>query len=616
MWGIFFEDINRSGDGGLYAELVKNSSFDFPESFMGWSTLPSRRAYDRSEVFHVLNRIDQKANPKFLRVTKNRNETVALTNESFGGLYLSQKQSLVLSISCQQVQPGLQMEALLLNGAGKEIGKALLTPSTKNYWQEITARITTTDSAKNGRIQIKFTGNGILDLDRVSLFPSQTWKGRKNGLRMDMAEKLAALKPGFFRFPGGCIVEGDKLTNRYDWKTTIGPLDQRKLIENIWQNRMEGRELPDYFQSFGLGFYEYFQLCEDIGASPMPIINCGMSCQFNAGELVPLTQLQPFIQDALDLIEFANGETSTKWGKIRADLGHPAPFAMKYLGVGNENWGPQYLERLKLFTTAIKSKYPEIQLVNSTGYAPDPQFPYMDSALRQQKVDIIDEHYYQTIPWMLSNATKYDRYDRKGPKIFIGEYACMSEKVGSQLNKNTLLTALAEACFMTGLERNADIVTMAAYAPLFAHVKDWQWTPNMIWFDNASSYATPNYYVQQLFSLNKGTHVVNITEQDKSLTGQDSIWASAVVDENRKELVIKIINPSAQTKRRMIQLKDLSEKPGMATLLQLGGQPANTVNNFNKEIIKPVEKQLIVSDKEIELNIPAFSMQIIRLSIR
>lgn len=616
MWGLFYEDINRSGDGGLYAELIKNNSFDFPDPFMGWNSEPSRRNYARNEVFQVMNRMGQTNNPKFLRVTKSKQEKILLSNESYGGLTTASGKTFTLSIVCKQVTPGLQIESSLLNASGKVIGKAILAPSNNQLWQTLDGSITTTDTALYGKIQLSFIGIGSLDIDRISLFPNDTWMNRQWGLRKDLVQKLYDLQPGFFRFPGGCIVEGKNTENRYQWKNTIGDWDERTLIANQWQEGAAGPALKDYFQSFGLGFYEYFQLCEDLKASPMPIINCGISCQFDAAEIVPMDQMATYVQDALDLIEFANGSAQTKWGKRRASLGHPAPFNMQYLGVGNENWGPQYLERFNLFSKAIKAKYPNIQLVCATGYSPNPQFKYMDSALRSLKVDIIDEHYYQTIPWMMMNAGKYDNYDRKGPKIFIGEYACTSVRIGNKDNKNTLLCALAEACFMTGLERNADIVTMAAYAPLFAHVKDWQWTPNLIWFDNATSYATPSYYVQQLFSKNKGTRVINLTQNGEPLTGKDSIWASAVVDDNKQELIIKLVNPSSTAKRKTIQLVDGSDKPGIATAVILSGSDPNGVNDIREENIKPAEKQLIVSDKKLVTDIPAYGMQVIRISIK
>jgi alpha-L-arabinofuranosidase len=327
-----------------------------------------------------------------------------------------------------------------------------------------------------------------------------------------MVQMLADLKPGFLRFPGGCIVEGPVLAQRYQWKNTIGPVEDRRLQLNRWNNEFTHRPTPDYYQSFGLGFFEFFQLSEDIGAEPLPIVNCGMACQFNSGELCPMDALEPYIQDALDLIEFANGPATSTWGAKRAAMGHTAPFHMKMMGIGNEQWGPQYLERLALFTKAIKAKHPEIVLVAGAGPSPeDERYHFLWPKLREGKADIVDEHCYASPIWFLSNADRYDRFDRDGPKVFFGEYAAQSAPIGSPKNRNNLECALAEAAYMTGLERNADVVRMASYAPLFARVDAWQWKPDLIWTDNFHALATPSYYVQQLFSRNRGDVVLPVS---------------------------------------------------------------------------------------------------------
>ncbi|MBO9203243.1 MULTISPECIES: alpha-L-arabinofuranosidase C-terminal domain-containing protein [Niastella] len=387
-----------------------------------------------------------------------------------------------------------------------------------------------------------------------------------------------------------------------------------KLISNLWQEGAAGKPLPDYFQSFGLGFYEYFQLCEDLKAAALPILNCGLSCQFDAAEVVPMDEMSSYVQDALDLIEFANGDVTTAWGKKRAALGHPESFNMKMLGVGNENWGPQYIERLELFREAIKTKYPYMQLICATGYSPNPQFHFMDSALRKMNVDIIDEHYYQTANWFLMNASKYDHYDRKGPKIFLGEYACMSTRIGSPENKNTLFCALAEAAFMTGVERNADIICMAAYAPLFAHVKDWQWTPNLIWFDNSTSYRTPSYYVQQLFSLNKGTSMASITENGNVIAGSDSIWASAVTDKHTGEVIIKLVNPSGKGKAKKIEVPQLGNSKSTATITVLKADDGNAMNSLGQPLnVVPVSSKVPINNKIISVALPKYSFSVIKI---
>jgi alpha-L-arabinofuranosidase len=334
-------------------------------------------------------------------------------------------------------------------------------------------------------------------------------------LRSDLVEKLSDLKPAFLRFPGGCIVEGSQIDRRYQWKTTIGEQAERKLIINRWNYEFAHRPTPDYFQSFGVGFFEFFQLAEDLGAEPLPILNCGMACQFNTSELVPLDELGPYIQDALDLIEFANGPVTSPWGAKRAAMGHPETFGMKLLGVGNEQWDQQYFDRYALFAKVLKEKHPEIQLISGAGPFPnDAHFKFAWPLLRGLEADIVDEHCYAMPDWFLRSATRYDDYDRNGPKVFMGEYAAQSIDICSPDNRNNLRCALAEAAFMTGLERNSDVVVMSSYAPLFGHEEAWQWRPNLIWFDNLASCATPNYYVQQLFSQNRGDVVLPVELND------------------------------------------------------------------------------------------------------
>jgi len=367
----------------------------------------------------------------------------------------------------------------------------------------------TTDA--KAKLYVLTEGPGTVDLDMISLFPERTWKNRPGGLRADMVQLLADMKPGFLRFPGGCIVEGNVLTNRYQWKTTIGPIEERKLIINRWNFEFRHRPTPDYYQSFGLGFFEYFQLSEDLGAEPLPILNCGMACQFNSGQLVPLDELDPYLQDALDLIEFANGPVTSTWGAQRAAMGHPLPFHLKLLGIGNEQWGPQYVERYAQFHKVLKQRHPEIQLISAAGPSPaDERFDFLWPKMRELKADIVDEHCYANPTWFFTSVNRFDNYDRSGPKVFFGEYAAQSDKIVSVDNKNNWECALSEAAFMTGMERNAEVVRMASYAPLFGHVDGWQWTPNLIWADNLRSYGTPNYHVQSLFAQNRGDVVLPV----------------------------------------------------------------------------------------------------------
>lgn len=615
LWGIFFEDINRGADGGLNADLIKNGSFEFKDPMMGWKPAPKKLPDGIAIIVNTAS--TNPNNPKYLQLDlPTAHDPMGLVNEGFSGMELKKGMNYEFFMRYRQTQPGLNFRIEMLNAAGKAIATAQLKPSnTGTGWQEQSITLTPTDTAQKGRLAIWFEGSGKMNLDMISLYPSDTWKGRPKGLRADMVQVLADMKPGFLRFPGGCIVEGTDLNERYQWKQTIGPREDRKLIINKWNHGVAARPTPDYFQSYALGFLEYFQLCEDIGAVPMPIINCGMSCQFNTSEVVPMDQLDPYIQDALDLIEFSNGGTNTTWGKKRADLGHPAPFGMKWLGIGNENWGPQYIDRLQAFTKAIKQKYPEIQLITSTGYSPNPQFRYMDSVLRKLNVDIIDEHYYHMPNWFFMNAAKYDNYDRKGPKIFLGEYAAQSVRIGSQENKNTLWCALSEAAFMTGMERNADIVEMSAYAPLFAHTDAWQWTPNLVWFNNAQVVPTPSYYVQQLFSVNRGTHVVPLLQNNMPVTGQDSCYATAAIDSVSKELIIKVVNASSQPQKRTFQLTDSKRKSFTGTHTVLKGASPNAANSAAEpSTIKPVQTTLHYK-KGQAIELAPLSVNIIRMKV-
>jgi alpha-L-arabinofuranosidase len=509
MWGIFFEDINFGADGGLYAELVKNRAFAFPDPLMGWIKISPSNA--RGEISVRDGGPFAPTNSHFVRLQSEGTAPFGISNEGFRGMGVRQGEAYHFSAQIRGVagSPGLLVQ---LYGADGSVLDSVPLGELPSNWKQCAATLHPNDTDAKARLALLVEGKGAIDLTMVSLFPEKTWKNRPGGLRVDMVQMLADLKPGFLRFPGGCIVEGSVLERRYQWKNTIGPIEDRKLLINRWNYEFLHRPAPDYFQSFGLGFFEFFQLCEDIGAEPLPILNCGMACQFNSGELVPLDQLDPFIQDALDLIEFANGPATSLWGAKRAAMGHAEPFHMTMLGIGNEQWGPQYIERLALFSKALKDKHPEIQLVASAGPLPaDERFHYLWPKFRELKADIVDEHCYAPPLWFLANAHRYDHYDRNGPKVFFGEYAAQSVAMVSAKNRNNLECALSEAAYLTGLERNADVVRMASYAPLFAHVEGWQWTPNLIWTDNLRVYGTPNYYVQQLFSLNRGDVVLPVT---------------------------------------------------------------------------------------------------------
>jgi alpha-L-arabinofuranosidase len=622
MWGVFFEDINMGADGGIYAELVKNRSFEFAKPMMGWKVLGKPKT---EGDFLVLNRQQAAtANPRFLRITLHNNAkgTLGLSNEGFRGMGIKQEVGYDFSVLYRHASPPIKLHIELLDEAGKNIGGTTVVAAASKAWQKATGTFKAMATAQKAKLNIWVEGDGAIDLDMVSLFPQDTWKGRPGGMRADMIQMLADMKPGFLRFPGGCIVEGFDLSQRYRWKNTIGPIEERQLVINRWNFEFAHRPAPDYFQTFGLGFFEYFQLAEDIGAEPLPILNAGMACQFNTAELVPLEDLGTYVQDALDLIEFANDDSSTRWGRERVKMGHPDPFHLKFLGVGNENWGPQYIERLKVFTKAIKEKYPEIQLVNSAGTDPEFSpfsengFSYLDSELRKMKVDIIDEHFYRRPEWFFQNAARYDKYPRNGPKIFAGEYAAQSQKPATAGNKNNWQSALSEAAFMTGMERNADVVVRASYAPLFAHVDAWQWTPDMVWIDNLKSYGTPNYYVQQLFSINKGTSVVPLLQEGKPLAGQDSLYASATIDKTTNELILKLVNASANPVSKTIAVDGVKKLGSAANITELKGKDLDAVNSLSEpEKVAPKESRIKVSGKKLSLPLAPYSFTVVRVKM-
>jgi alpha-L-arabinofuranosidase len=435
-----------------------------------------------------------------------------------------------------------------------------------------------------------------------------------------MVQALADLHPGFLRFPGGCIVEGSVLERRYQWKNTIGPIEERKLLINRWNYEFLHRPTPDYFQSFGLGFFEFFQLCEDIGAEPLPILNCGMACQFNSGELCPLDQLDTYIQDALDLIEFANGATNTTWGAKRAAMGHPEPFNMKMLGVGNEQWGAQYIERYAKFAAALKAKYPEIKLISAAGPDPaDERFKFAWSKLRELNADIVDEHSYAKPEWFFSNTHRYDNYDRNGPKVFMGEYAAQSVAIVSTKNRNNWECALSEAAYLTGLERNADVVRMASYAPLFANTEAWQWTPNLIWCDSLHLYGTPNYYVQQLFSRNRGdvilpTQLSGIQETSAQV---QRLYASATRDDRAGEVIVKVVNPGNDATEAKINLAGVSQVEPEGVAIVLAGSNLKDVNSMEQpKKISPVESKFDKVASNFTYSFQPHSMTVLRIKAR
>ena len=614
MYGLFFEDINYAADGGLYGELVKNRSFEFPQHFMGWQTFGK---------VALLNDGPFERCPHYVRLSYpgHTDRRTGLVNEGFFGIGVKKGETYRFTVWARSLKGTAQITVQLIDpstmGERQEFAGAQLKVQNRK-WARYEVQLKSPVTMNKAALRIYLNGRNAIDLEHVSLFPVNTFKNRENGMRRDLAQALADQHPGVLRFPGGCIVEGVDLATRYQWKNTIGPVENRPLNENRWEYTFPHRFYPDYFQSYGLGFFEFFQLSEDIGAEPLPVLNVGMSCQFqnrnNPKAHVPVDELKPYIDDCLDLIEFANGDTTTVWGRKRAEMGHPAPFNMKYLGVGNEQWDTLYYERLEPFVKAIRAKYPNIKLIGTSG--PDSEGKMFElgwKAMKQQKVDLVDEHFYRPEAWFLSHGLRYESYDRKGPKVFAGEYACH----GKGKKWNHYETSLYEAAFMTDLERNADVVHMTAYAPLLAHVEGWQWRPDLIWFDNTRMFKSVSYYVQQMYSTHKGTHVLPLTMAGKPVAGQEGqngLFASAVTDKNTGEVIVKVINTSKQEQPVQLNLQGMKGAV-QASTLTLSHSEMDDENTLDQpEKIVPVKgvaqcesgkKGAVLTDK-----LPAMSFRI------
>lgn len=603
MYGVFFEDINFGADGGLYAELIKNRSFEFPQPFVGW--IP----FGQVEV--KTDRPCFERNPHYVSITNDgRLLRAGLDNEGFRGIGLKEGKEYNFSAYVRsQDGKSVKFSVELVNRGGENLLKKGVEIQG-NGWQKITVRLVSPFTDAHSRLRIVLQSLGTVDMDHISLFPVDTWKGRKNGLRKDLVQALYDLNPGVFRFPGGCIVEGNSLATRYQWKNTVGPVENRPMNENRWNYTFKHKAFPDYFQSYGLGFFEYFQLSEDLGAEPLPILSCGLSCQYESNEVVRLDSLQSYIDDALDLIEFANGPVTSVWGKVRADMGHPEPFHLKFIGIGNEQWGTVYPERLEMFVKAIRTRYPDVKIVGSSGPNADgDKFDYLWPEMKRIGVDLVDEHYYMEPEWFFGNARRYDNYDRKGPKVFAGEYASHDH---STKKDNNFLAALSEAAFMTGLERNADVVHMATYAPLFAHVDAWQWNPDLIWFDNLQMVRTPNYYVQQLYGMNAGTHVLPVTLKGET---EGVLYASAVWDERTKEVVLKVVNRSNVSQSLSLTVNGLKKRilsEGTHTYLASDDLKAKNVLGEPERIV-PRVRPLNMDGNRLQLEIAPQSFNVYRI---
>ena len=638
MYGIFFEDINFAADGGLYAEMIQNRSFEFPQNLMGWIPFGKVSVQDQGGPFD--------RNPHYVRLADagHPHKQTGIENIGFFGVSVKQGATYRFSVyaRCPQGGAGVLTVQLVDNDTMEEhqefTSQDILVAGTD--WRKYQIIITSPRTIEDAHLRIFLhneegkafeTPKTTIDIEHVSLFPTDTWKGRENGMRKDLAQALADMHPGVFRFPGGCIVEGTDLETRYQWKNSVGPVENRPLNENRWENCFPYRLYPEYHQSYGLGFFEFFQLCEDFGCEALPVISCGLACQFQneikdeAHVHVALDDLDSYIQDALDLVEFANGPVDSKWGKVRAEMGHPAPFNLKYLGVGNEQWdyedNPAFTERLKKFNDALRKAYPDLKLIGTTG--PNSEgwdFDLLQPRMKELKVDLYDEHYYRNEEWFLGKAKdqngnplncgahRYDTYDRKGPKIFAGEYACH----GANGKKwNHFYTSLLEAAHMTGIERNADIVHMATYAPLFAHVKGWQWRPDAIWFDNLRSMKSVSYYVQQLYATYKGSNVLPLTMNKKVVAGDDDqngLFASAVYDKETDSYIVKVVNVGNEAQQINLQFQGMKKGQQLqsAKQIMLHCTEMDADNTLDEpEKIVPQESAVQVDGQKLSVELPA-----------
>ena len=618
MYGIFFEDINYAADGGLYAELVKNRSFEFPDNYMGWNVYGN---------IQLKNDGPFNKNPHYVRLgySGHNDKYSGMENEGFFGIGYEQGAEYRFSVWARVPEGGEGRIRVMFcdpktQDERQQFSEAMVKIDSKE-WKKYQVVIKSNKTIDKGTLRIMLDRrSAVVDLEHVSLFPVDTWKGHENGMRKDLAQALYDLKPGVFRFPGGCIVEGTDLATRYQWKNTVGPVENRPLNENRWHYTFDYRFFPDYFQSYGLGFYEYFLLSEEIGAEPLPVLNVGLACEFQNGSHrshahVPVDQLQPYIDDVLDLIEFANGDPEKNmWAKLRADMGHPEPFNLKYVGIGNEQWGEIFIENLKPFVEQVRAKYPDIKIIGSSGpNSEGPDFEYLWPEMRKLGADLVDEHFYRPESWFLASGPRYDNYQRKGPKVFAGEYACH----GRGKKWNHFNASLLEAAFLTGVERNADIVTMATYAPLFAHIDGWQWRPDMIWFDNLRSFRSCSWYFHQIYSHNKGSNVLKLTWNDKPVAGtegQEGLFASAVFEKSTNEVIVKIVNTGDKAQNITLNLNGLKKGTRTGSLTtysadNLDGE--NTLDNPTKYV--PQTKPITVEGTSLEVNIPAKSFAMYKI---
>ena len=625
LWGIFFEDINYSADGGLYAELVRNRDFEFNDlDHGGWNALTGWKVSHAIDLdgWHDLNDWTvsegvkatvatddpiHKNNPHYLVLEA----FAALVNEGYRGMVFREGESYLFSVftKCPDGNEAT-LDVRLLDDRNNTVASGTVTAKGKD-WTRTELKLTANKSTDRGKLALIKSG-GKVALDMVSLFPEKTFRGRRNGLRADLAQTLADLKPRFVRFPGGCVAHGNGLENMYRWSRTIGPLEVRVPQSNIW----------GYHQSAGLGYFEYFQFCEDIGAEPLPILPAGVPCQNSSrggkGQQggIPMDEMDAYIQEVLDLIEWANGPADSKWGKIRAEAGHPEPFNLKYIGIGNEDLiGDVFKERFTMIFEAMRAKHPEITVVGTVGpFCEGSDYEDGWELARKLGVPIVDEHYYQSPGWFLNKQHFYDTYARGGTRVYLGEYASHNRP-----RTSTIETALSEAIYMLSLERNGDVVAMSSYAPLLAKEGDTQWNPDLIYFNNTEVKPTTGYYVQKLCGNNAGDKYAftsaNLTNGSRPLADNDEtaplrkrFAASCVIDSKTNTATVKIVNLLPFEVKTTLKIDELSSSVRAAKTV-LSGSP-DEVN------VRPSEPETITLDKSSELTLKPFSLTVLSFSLK
>ncbi|MDY3877757.1 MAG: alpha-L-arabinofuranosidase C-terminal domain-containing protein [Prevotella sp.] len=621
--GIFFEDISSSADGGLYAELLQNGSFEFNLAERdGWGPGTAWRVIRPGHSLGLAQALQQDPihpnNPNYMRLTTERVREFkdydgwkgfGLENHGFDGISVKADACYDFSFFARNVDGKDKQVRVSLVEPGKKARVLADTMLTVNgqTWTPYTATLRANGDCRNAALRVLVLTLGVMDVDQLSLMPQDTYKG--HGLRRDLAEALEALNPKFLRFPGGCVVHGggDGFWNTYRWKTTVGPKEQRRQLKNTW----------GYHQSMGLGYYEYFQLCEDMNMQPVPILPCGVSCQganggwdmwpTQAQDVVPMQEMDEWVQDALDLIEWANGDENTKWGKVRAAAGHPKPFGLKYLGIGNEEKiSPEFVERFKYMYAKITEKHPEIVIVGTAGPGSHPGNPDYEAGwklARELDMPILDEHYYEKHDYF-ETSRQYDSYPREGKtKVYLGEYASKDKKMRD---------ALAEALYLLHVERNGDIVCMTSYAPLFARKNATNWNPDLIYFDNERPFLTCSYYVQQMFGQSSGNYYYGdcVTFEGEKTNMQEQ---SVVLNTKTRQLFVKVCNAAADARKVNIDLSRFSGLKKNAVKTTLAGEP-DQENNFDAQPVAPVRENVKVGKKmTVDMQPHSFVMYTIQL---